>query len=85
MLAHGNASAMAMDHCTMSKSGKNDADKHQPDEHQGCMMAGCHFSAAVPLLSLARLQVIDFASTMLPGFEPSAVFADLPPPIKPPA
>jgi hypothetical protein len=83
--AHHTASAMAMEHCNMSQSGKNDTDKHQPDEHKGCMMAGCHFSVAAPLLPLAQLQVIDFASTTLPGFAPSVVFADLPPPIKPPA
>jgi hypothetical protein len=75
----------AMDHCNMSQSGKNDTGKHQPDEHKDCMMAGCHFSVAASLLPLAQLQVIDFTSTTLPGFDPSAVFADLPPPIKPPA
>ena len=69
----------------MSQSGKNDPDKHQPDEHKDCMMAGCHFSVVASLLPLAQLQVMDFTSTTLPGFDQSAIFPDLPPPIKPPA
>jgi len=83
--AHHTASAMAMEHCNMSQSGKNDADKHQPDEHKGCIMADCNFSVVASLPSFGQLQSIDFDSTTLPGFDPSAVFADLPPPIKPPA
>jgi hypothetical protein len=83
--AHHTASAMAMEHCNMPQSGKNDTDKHQPDEHKGCMMADCNFSVVASLPSFAQLQSIDFDGTTLPSFNPSAVFADLPPPIKPPA
>ncbi|HEY8118312.1 MAG TPA: hypothetical protein VIE91_03650 [Methylophilaceae bacterium] len=85
LVHHHNVSATAMDHCHMSQSGKSDSGKPSSGEHKGCMMAGCHFSITTPLLSLQQFKSVDFASTTLPGYDSSLVFAYLPPPIKPPA
>lgn len=62
-----------------------DSSQKQPtSKHQNCTMAGCHFSQVV-LDTNAKHQAPKFASVFLPVFISTAISADQPPPIKPPA
>src|SRR3989338_4335658 len=87
--AQQDTSSTVGDHC---HNGAADSSKHQPgkhqsnSEHKGCTMAaGCQFSLAVLLVPSSQPSFVDFTSTTLPRFDPSAVIPDLPPPLKPPA
>ncbi|OGV75635.1 MAG: hypothetical protein A3I83_09450 [Methylotenera sp. RIFCSPLOWO2_02_FULL_45_14] len=89
---------MTADHCHhgVTDAGKHESSKQTPDkqasdkhqsnaEHKGCTMAGgCHFSQAAPASPILLLSV-NYTSVTLPHFTSSALGADVPPPIKPPA
>ncbi|MDP2379135.1 MAG: hypothetical protein Q8M35_01395 [Pseudohongiella sp.] len=93
-----NLSTMTADHCQhgVAAAGKHESskqtsdkqayDKHQSNaEHKGCTMAGgCHFAQAAPVSPILLLSV-NYTSVTLPHFTPTALAADVPPPIKPPA
>lgn len=73
-------------------SGMDMHDCHQADstqqqseaEHQNCTMAGCHFSQVV-FDNDFKHQIPDLISALQPVFISTAISADQPPPIKPPA
>lgn len=73
-------------------SGMDMHDCHQADstqqqseaEHQNCTMAGCHFSQVV-FDNDSKHQIPDLISALQPVFISTAISADQPPPIKPPA
>ena len=62
-----------------------DSTQQQPEkEHQNCTMAGCHFSQ-VMFDHDFKHQNPDLIGALLPVFISTAISADQPPPIKPPA
>lgn len=73
-------------------SGMDMPDCHQADstqqqseaEHQNCTMAGCHFSQVV-FDNNFKHQIPGLISALQPVFISTAISADQPPPIKPPA
>jgi hypothetical protein len=92
-LIASDSSAMTADHCHHGvtdagkhESSKQTSDNHQSNaEHKGCTMAGgCHFTQAAPASPILLLSV-NYTCVTLPHFTPSALAADVPPPIKPPA
>jgi hypothetical protein len=61
------------------------SDEPQPSKHLNCSMAGCHFAQiVVPDLDVKGLIPI-LCDSALPQFISTAISADQPPPIKPPA
>jgi len=89
----GDLSAVTADHChhgvadsSKHESSKQAPSKHQPNtEHKGCTMAGgCHFAQAA-VASPVQLLSVNYTSVTYPHFTLSALCAELPPPIKPPA
>jgi len=74
------SSSMDMHDCHQA-----DSTQQQPEtEHQNCTMAGCHFSQVV-FDNDFKHQIPDLISVLQPVFISTAISADQPPPIKPPA
>lgn len=72
---------MSAEDCHNSRS---DNDNHQ-NEHSQCNMAGCHTAQTAPFVTTFKNQFIDISNIDLPRFAPTALSADISPPIKPPA
>lgn len=76
------SSGMDMHDCHQADSTQQ---QQQPEtEHQNCTMAGCHFSQVVFDTSFKH-QIPELISALQPVFISTAISADQPPPIKPPA
>lgn len=71
------------DHCD---HGTADSDQDEPaSKSSSCSMAGCHLAQTVAFPSETDKPVFRASGSIFPQFISTAVTADQPPPIKPPA